>query len=241
MAEEIGRMFQRQTAYLRGALGRRTLDWAHQPEPYKVYANVPQITLPAPERDQGPGLWNILQQRRSQRKFLPEAITLAQLSQLVWACQGVTGRAGVHLFRAAPSAGALYPVETYLLIQRVTEIEPGIYHYMVPSHSLAQLKTGDWGEAFAAAALDQGMVAQAAVTFIWTAVFERCEWKYRQRAWRYVYLDAGHIAENLALAAVALNLGSCQIAALYDDEVNGLLDLDGNTESVLYLTAVGKI
>ncbi len=91
----------------------------------------------------------------------------------------------------------------------------------------------------ARAALDQGMAAEANAVFAWTALFERSKWKYRQRAFRYVYLDAGHIAQNLALAAVSLGLGSCQIAALYDDEVNSLLGVDGTEESILYLSVVG--
>ena len=92
----------------------------------------------------------------------------------------------------------------------------------------------------ARAALDQDMAFAANAAFIWTAVFERSKWKYGQRAYRYVYLDAGHIAANLALASTALGLGSCQIAALYDDEVNGLLEIDGDEESVLYMSVVGN-
>jgi SagB-type dehydrogenase family enzyme len=83
------------------------------------------------------------------------------------------------------------------------------------------------------------MCAEAAVTFVWTGVFPRSKWKYKQRAYRYVYLDAGHVAENLALAAVALDLGSCQIAAIYDDEANALVGVDGFDESVIYMTALG--
>lgn len=89
------------------------------------------------------------------------------------------------------------------------------------------------------AALDQDMAYSANVVFVWTALFERSKWKYKQRAYRYVYLDAGHIAENLALAAVALGLGTCQIGALYDDEVNELVDIDGEEESILYMSTVG--
>jgi SagB-type dehydrogenase family enzyme len=89
------------------------------------------------------------------------------------------------------------------------------------------------------AALDQEMCKAAAVVFIWTAVFQRSKWKYGQRAYRYVYLDAGHIAENLALAATSLDLGSCPIAALYDDEVNRIIGVDGTAESVIYITVIG--
>jgi SagB-type dehydrogenase family enzyme len=131
-------------------------------------------------------------------------------------------------------------VETYLAIHDVEGIEPGVYHYAVGKHELDQLKVGDFRTEIARAALDQEIAYLANVVFVWTAVFERAKWKYRQRAYRYVYLDAGHIAQNVALAAVALGLGSCQIAALYDEEANRLLDVDGANESTIYMTVVGR-
>jgi SagB-type dehydrogenase family enzyme len=147
---------------------------------------------------------------------------------------------GEYALRSAPSAGALYPVETYLSVQMVEGIEPGIYHYGVRDHELELLQPGDFRAEVAKAALDQGFLAEAAVVFAWTAVFARSKWKYKERAYRYVYLDAGHIAQSVALAAVALGLGSCQIAALYDDEVNAILGVDGKEESVVYMTALGR-
>jgi SagB-type dehydrogenase family enzyme len=147
---------------------------------------------------------------------------------------------GGHAFRAAPSAGALYPIETYVSVQMIEGLEPGLFHYGVREHELEQLRAGDFREAIAEAALDQAFLAEAAVVFAWTAVFGRSKWKYGERAYRYIYLDAGHIAQNLALAAVALGLGSCQVAALYDDEVNAVLGLDGKEESIVYMTAVGR-
>ena len=110
----------------------------------------------------------------------------------------------------------------------------------VETHELKQLRQGDFRVSVARAALDQEIAYSAPVVFIWTAIFERSIWKYKQRAYRYVYLDAGHIAQNVALSAVALGLGSCQIVALYDEEANELLGVDGNSESTLYMTVVGK-
>jgi SagB-type dehydrogenase family enzyme len=165
-------------------------------------------------------------------------MTKSELSQLLWAAQGITNHESE--FRTAPSAGALYPVETYLMVNSVADVEPGVYHYAVDKHELDRLQAGDFRRSVAQAALDQEMAYRANVVFIWTAVFERSKWKYEQRAYRYVYLDAGHIAQNVALAAVALNLGSCQIGALYDDEVNALIGVDGVEEGVVYMTAVGK-
>jgi SagB-type dehydrogenase family enzyme len=126
------------------------------------------------------------------------------------------------------------------VIHDVEGVDAGLYHYDVQHHQLEQLRTGDLRVEIARAALDQRMAALANVVFVWTAVFPRSMWKYRQRAYRYVYLDAGHIAQNLALAAVALGLGSCQIAALYDEEANELLGVDGVEESTIYMTVVGR-
>ena len=127
-----------------------------------------------------------------------------------------------------------------MAVNDVEGISPGIYHYSVERHELEQVRKGHLGEELARAALDQGMCATVPLVFVWTAVFERSRWKYGERAYRYVYLDAGHMAQNLALAAVSLGLGSCQIAAAFDDEVNELLGVDGEEESVLYLSVVGR-
>jgi SagB-type dehydrogenase family enzyme len=134
----------------------------------------------------------------------------------------------------------LYPVETYVVVHSVEGVESGVYHYAIERHELDQVKAGDFRAAVGRAALDQKIAYSANVVFIWTAVFERSKWKYKQRAYRYVYLDAGHIAQNVALGAVALGLGSCQIAAIYDDEANALLGVDGVEESTIYMTAVGR-
>jgi SagB-type dehydrogenase family enzyme len=213
---------------------------ATRPAGHKEYPGAPRVALPAPEAAGGEGLWALLQARRSVRAYDGQPMSMAEVSQLLWATDGVTGQAGSTLVRTAPSAGALYPIETYVAIYAVDGIEPGLYHYQVREHALAQLAAGDQRLAVSAAALDQGMAADADVVLIWSAVFGRTTWKYKQRRYRYVYLDAGHIAQNAALAAVALGLGSCQIAALYDDEANALLGLDGESESVIYMTAVGR-
>ena len=238
--EGIGDRFQRELKYQRGRLPAWHLDWARKPETYKRYPKAPSVQLDTPRTDDGTPLWSVLERRRSVRHFQADLITKTDLSQLLWAAQGITKASQGFGFRTAPSAGALYPVETYLVVNSVTGIDPGIYHYAVDRHELDQLHAGDFRMAVAQAALDQEMAYPANVVFIWTALFERSKWKYQQRAYRYVYLDAGHIAQNVALAAVALDLGSCQIAALYDDEVNALIGIDGVEESVLYMTVVGK-
>jgi SagB-type dehydrogenase family enzyme len=219
---------------------RGGLDWASKPETYKRYPSAPRIELSTPQSEDGAPLWDVLQRRRSERRFESQSLEEADVSQLLWAAQGITRARQGYGLRTAPSAGALYPVETYLAIHAVEGVEPGIYHYAVQEHQLEQLERGDFRNQVARAALDQGMAGRADLVFIWTAIFERAKWKYRQRAYRYVYLDAGHIAQNVALGAVALGLGSCQIAALYDDEANALLGVDGEEESVIYMTVVGR-
>ena len=241
MAEGSGDHFQGETKYIRDKLPAGYLDWRKKPGPYKVYQEAPKAKLPAPERAGGMPVWEAVGRRRSVRDFRRSPVSTEDLSQLLWASQGVTKVMGEYALRSAPSAGALYPVETYLSVQMVEGIEPGIYHYGVREHELELLQPGDFRAGVAKAALDQGFLAEAAVVFAWTAVFARSKWKYKERAYRYVYLDAGHIAQSVALAAVALGLGSCQIAALYDDEVNVILGVDGKEESVVYMTAVGRL
>jgi len=245
MTEAVGDRFQQETKYARGELPGGALDWANKPETYKRYHQAPQIALPRPRTEGGEGLWSVLSRRRSVRRYDPGPLRLEDLSQVLWAAQGITRLAGDFDFRTSPSAGALYPVETYLAVHAVEYLTPGVYHYAVEAHALEQLqlddlRTQELRTQVAQAALDQRVGHDAQVVLIWTAVFERSKWKYKQRAYRYIYLDAGHIAQNVALAAVALGLGSCQVAALYDDEANTLLGIDGEQESVIYMTALGK-
>jgi SagB-type dehydrogenase family enzyme len=240
MAQGIGDRFQGETKYARDKLPGGYLDWRRKPGTYKNYPDAPKVELPAAAEKGGMTAWEAIGKRRSVRDFRSVPINATELSQLLWASQGVTKVVGDYALRSAPSAGALYPVETYVSAQMVERLEPGIYHYGVRGHQLELLRAGDFRAAVAEAALDQGFLAEAAVVFAWTAVFDRSKWKYKQRAYRYVYLDAGHIAQNVALAAVALGLGSCQVAALYDEEVNTILGIDGEEESILYMTAVGR-
>jgi len=241
MTECPGKAFQDGTKYSRSRMpAGRKLEWSHKPAAFKEYPRAETVALMVPQDTLLMPLKETLATRRSVRDYAAEAMTLAELSTLAWAAQGVTQRDGEYCFRTAPSAGALYPVETYVVVNAVAGVAPGVYHYDAREHRLELIRGGDFREAVARAALDQEMCAQAGAVFIWTAVFARSAWKYGERAWRYVYLDAGHIAENVALAAIALGLGSCQIAALYDDEVNALVGADGDEESVLYMTSVGR-
>lgn len=236
---DIGDKFQQQTKYDPRNMPGPSLDRTGPPPLYKEYPHSPKIELPAYQPDKLVSLHQALKKRRSIRRFRQKPITLGQLSYLVWASTGIQRIEAGYEFRTAPSAGALYPIETYLVVNNVGKLETGLYHYSVRSHQLEQLKTGEFAGTIAAAALGQQMCETAAAVFVWSAVFQRCKYKYGQRAYRYIYLDAGHIAENLALAAVSLNLGSCEIGALYDDQINAILDIDGITESAICMAVLG--
>ncbi len=234
-----GDIFQQETKYYRGEMDGAGVDRLPEPETYKQYPDCKTIALPKVSAPDAGLLHDALSRRRSLRRFGQTPLAAEHLSYLLWASTGISRRQAGYEFRTAPSAGALYPVETYLSVQNVEGIAQGIYHYAIADHVLELLEAGDFSVDVARAALDQQMCAEAAVVFIWTAIFERSKWKYQQRAYRYVYLDAGHIAENLALAATGLGLASCHIAAIYDDEANEIIDVDGTEESVIYMTAAG--
>jgi SagB-type dehydrogenase family enzyme len=238
----IGDLYHRETRYRRDTISHEGLDWDHQPSPYKeISAPLKRIALPSPKRSGGRGLWETVAIRRSARNFSKEAMMVGELSQLIWATQGITSTTMGYDFRACPSAGALYPIETYLLANRVEGLSPGIYHYSVKGTQLVLVKEGNFGSALSDAGLGQEMLEEAAVVFIWTAMVERSKWKYRERAYRYIYMDAGHIGQNFYLAATGLGLGCCTVAAFFDREVEQLIGVDGSSEIVLYLGAVGRI
>ncbi len=259
----IGDEFQRQTRYRRGALPGGWLDWSSRPESFKVYPDAPRVPLPPPPGSadsragggaRGPAtaaepaypkvpLWRALRARHSGRTYGGAPLTLAELGAVVWAAAGVSRVDDGFPFRTAPSAGGLYPVETYLVAHRVEGLETGVYHYAVLDHALEQLETAPAPELrrrAAAAALDQPIAGLCDCLVVWSAVLPRTLWKYGQRGHRYVYIDVGHIAENLALAATALGLESCHIAAIYDDEADALVGAGAPEEPVLYMTTLGR-
>jgi SagB-type dehydrogenase family enzyme len=237
----VGERFQEGTKYTPERIGGHYLDWEHMPERYKNYPDsTPKIKLPEIQFGQAANLWDAILRRRSVRDYAARrGLPLDALSVLLWATQGITATAGGYEFRTAPSAGGLYPIETYILARAVEGLREGIYHFRPRAFDLELLKPGDFSGALAQAALGQGMVADAQVTFVWTALVARSKWKYRQRAYRYIYLDAGHIAQNLYLAGTATGLGVCGIGAFFDDSVNALIEADGIEETALYLASVG--
>jgi len=237
----IGEKFQEDTKYTPEKIGGHYLDWNRMPDRYKDYdASFQKISLPDPRPGRTADIWDAISKRRSVRQYtFQRTMPLKELALLLWATQGITAEFRQFQFRAAPSAGGLYPIETYLMSRDVEGLDPGIYHFRPHRFDLECIRAGDWSMDLAKAALGQRIVADAQVCFVWTAVIERSRWKYRQRAYRYIYLDAGHIAQNLYLAATAAGMGACGIGAFFDDTVNDLIGVDGVQETVVYLASVG--
>jgi SagB-type dehydrogenase family enzyme len=188
------------------------------------------IELPEPSTDGDMSVEEAINRRRSIREFADKALTSEQLGQLTWSAQGTTepGRG----LRAAPSAGATYPLEMYLVTPE------GLFQYRPRDHALLQLGTADLRPELAAAALGQAHVRQAPLDIVITGIYERTAGKYGDRARRYVHMEAGHAAENIHLQAVALGLGSVPVGAFDDDDVAGVLDLPAD-EAPLYIIPVG--
>jgi SagB-type dehydrogenase family enzyme len=195
------------------------------------------IKLPEPAYDSETSIEEALLGRRSVRDYSGKAMTLAQLGQLLWAAQGITGSAGK---RTAPSAGALYPLEVYAVTGNVEGIGPGVYKYRPENHELVEVLEGDTRKALSQAALNQTYVAQGAVDIVITAVYKRTTAKYGDRGIMYVHMEAGHAAENICLEAVALKLGTVPIGAFEDDKVQRVINCPED-EVPLYILPVGNI
>jgi len=194
------------------------------------------VNLPAPKLEGDVSVESALSKRRSVREFTPEPLTLTEVSQLLWAAQGVTSRRG---YRTAPSAGALYPLEVYIVAGDVRDLDRGVYKYESGQHRLRRIAEGDRRRELASAALDQSFVGRAPAVIMISAVYERTTRKYRDRGIRYVYMEAGHAAQNIALQAVSLNLGTVMIGAFYENRVVKALNTPEHEEPV-YLIPVGK-
>lgn len=204
------------------------------------------IELPMPEalNIKGADLRRTIEQRRSVRRYDTKvSLSLPELSYLLWLTQGVK-RISEHshlTLRTVPSAGSRHPFETYLAIRRVDGLEEGIYWYVAHLHKLQPYKPGHQAlDQISIATNNQGHVLGSAVTFIWVANPYRTTWRYGSRGYRYIYLDAGHVCQNLYLAAESIDYGVCAIGAFSDQKADEALDLDGEDHFVIYMASVGK-
>ncbi len=183
-----------------------------------------------------------IEARRTIRAYSETPLSLEETAYLLWASQGVKRVSSrPSTARPVPSAGARHAFETYLLVNRVEGLTPGLYRYAAIEHGLLPLDApADISERVAHACLDQAQVTNCAATFIWVAVMERMYWRYVERGYRYLHLDAGHVCQNLALGAEQVGAGICPIAAFDDELLNSTLGLDGENLFVIYLATVGK-
>jgi SagB-type dehydrogenase family enzyme len=195
-----------------------------------------QITLPPPQLKGSGSLEEALQARRSVRSYSKESLELSEVAQLAWAAQGITKK---RRFRTAPSAGALYPLELYLLAGKVKGLDPGLYHYLPKQHAMEKIASTDMRTELAGAAYNQRALSRAPAVFVIAGVKKRTARKYRGRAERYVYIEAGHAGQNLLLQATSLGLGSVIIGAFFDDTVRDLLSLP-DTHQPISLLPVGR-
>lgn len=195
-----------------------------------------KVRLTAPRQNGGVALEQCISRRRSVRSFRDQALTERDLGQLLWAAQGLTSTDGN---RAAPSAGALYPLELYAVCGNVSALAAGVYRYLAERHELLLVAPGHQREKLAVAAFGQEWIATAPAIVCFAAAFARTTIKYGDRGRRYVYMEAGHAAQNMMLTAVALGLATTMVGAFSDDEVEHLLHLAPD-ETPLCLIPIGR-
>lgn len=197
---------------------------------------VGRVLLPPPRSEGMYSVEQALASRRSVRAFASRPLRLTDASQILWACQGISGPGGL---RTAPSAGALYPLEVFLVSGEVEGLAPGIYRYLPADHTLETIRSGDFRNDLFGSALNQTAVRDAPATLVIAGVYDRTTGKYGERGIRYVHMEAGHAAENVYLQAGALGVGTVSIGAFHDGEVQRILLLDN--EDPLYLMPVGYL
>jgi SagB-type dehydrogenase family enzyme len=195
------------------------------------------IKLPKPNTRGTTSLEEALLKRRSVRAYSGEPLTIEEVSQLLWAAQGITER--TQGLRTAPSAGALFPLEIYIVAGNVTGLAKGIYKYRPHVHELVKVAGQDVRKELGRAALEQESLGDAPAVIVFSAVIERTSVKYGTRSTRYVQMEVGHAAQNVFLQATALNLGTVVVGAFYDDDVKKVIGMDAK-ESALYLMPVGR-
>jgi len=195
------------------------------------------VKLPEPQLSSKVPIEKAIRMRRSVRAYESDPLTVSEVSQLLWAAQGITGTGG---FRTAPSAGALYPLEVYLVAGMVDNLPAGIYKYNPRGHELVRVAKGDKRDELSAAALRQTWVGDGAVVIVFSAVYERTTQKYGKRGIRYAHIETGHAAQNVYLQAVSLNLGTVMVGAFDDNDVKRILHMNPK-EQPLAIMPVGRL
>ena len=178
-----------------------------------------------------------IDRRRSIRDYLDQPLKIEDVSQLLWAGQGISDP--TNKFRTAPSAGALYPIKLYICVGNVSNLPNGLYYYQNSNHSIIMLTNIDIRKNIWEVSLWQNSIIKAPIVIIITAIFDITKRKYGERASQYVYIEAGHIAQNILLQAYALGLGGVPIGAFYDDGIKNVLKIPKD-ETPIYIIPIGK-
>lgn len=245
MSPSIGQEFMRLTRTAIQPEPPQALGVSQPPLELPYDETQPLIALPDPHTVQpvDGSLLDLIEQRSSVRRYATQPLSLAELSYLLWCTQGVKPlKLPDRTLRTVPSAGARHPFETLLLVNRVDGLEPGLYRFIASKHSLIALRLDEptLPGRVQRACENQSHIEMAAVVFLWVAVAERTTWRYGERGYRYMHLDAGHVCQNLYLATWSIACGTCAIGAFDDHSLNGVLELDGESQFVIYAATVGK-
>ena len=214
-------------------------------KPYPVDADLVDLVAPGDMALGQVPLIQAIDNRRSRRKYTDEPLALKELSFLLWCTQGVQKlvRNGLLTQRTVPSGGCMHPFETYLVVNRVAGLEPGLYRYLALEHKLypVDLRQRDWPELVGEASNEQTFVGKGAVVFVWSVRPYRTEWRYGDDSLKDVLISVGHVCQNLYLACEAIGVGTCAIVAYEQDKLDELVGVDGYEEIALYLAPVGKV
>ena len=244
MIKGIGYEFMKGTQYRYMGMSDQSKGLPQPPLQTGLRQTQPVVELPAPVdvTVASLDLREAIENRRSVRKYTKGPLSLPELSYLLWCTQGVKRSDPERwTLRTVPSAGARHAFETMLLVNRVEGLPPGLHQYLALEHELrAFASDDDVAQQLAAACLGQQMLETCAVAFLWAADRNRMAWRYGERGMRYLFLDAGHVCQNLYLAAEAIGAGACAIAAFNDDQVNDVLGLDGIDAFTTYIATAGK-
>ena len=216
-------------------------NWGQKPPQYKEYPRAPRIPLAPPRTTGGPSFEEAIQRRSSVRDYSGAPMTLPELAHLLYYVGGINGERWGYRLRAAPSSGALFPIEVYAVVHTVDGLSPGVYHYGVKDHALAQLQVADLRGEVVRQGVMQEFLGQANLVLYFTVIFQRMRWKYHDRTYRYGLIEAGHLGQNVYLAATSMGLGACAVGAFADDRANAMLGVDGKEEATVYMLAVGKV
>ncbi|MGC9516710.1 MAG: SagB/ThcOx family dehydrogenase [Methanomicrobiales archaeon] len=249
---KTGENYQKYRYFLKDSI-RKTIDFSDTDQSQGITApplekpyskDAKRIDLAVEEWDEkiNHNLVDAIKNRKSRRSFRKDPLSLEEISFLLWATQGIRYVAGPYAFRNVPSAGCRHALETYLAVFNVEDLEMGVYRYLPLTHQLLlEFTENSLRNEMINATFGQRFAGESAVTFIWTTIPYRMEWRYGLDSHKVIAMDVGHVGQNLYLACEAINAGTCTMGAYDQEYLDDLLKIDGKEEFAIYLAAVGKI